>query len=174
MMKNKAKTKIVAIGFLGPSILTFVLILLFDYADIRIFEYLTVSILNKYMVGVNIAHYSPYPHFFSAAFLVSIALTPILIFHWWKIADAKNPQGLFHVFSPLKGMLFLLIAALLPIGLWSIPVDADTLKNTGRYSLVNIYSNSFLFYLMFLMPISFWSSLTAAYIKTLRELRIKN
>jgi len=164
-MKNKNKSAV--IGFLGPIILTCVLILLFDYADIKLFEYLTESILNNFTVGTNIANYAIYPKLFSAAFLTNISLIPLLILHWWPLVDAKNPKGYFRVVSLPKGSLFLLLAALLPIGLWCIPLEPEDIQNTGRYALINIYKSSFLFYLFFLMPICFWTSLLAGYIKTI-------
>ena len=165
--------KNVALGYLGPPILTFLLIHLFDYLDIRVFEYLSVNFLNKYTVGINIANYSLYPQFFSATLLVSLALIPLLILNGWLMADAKNPKGIFHILSPYKSVLLLIILAMLPILLWSIPVEPEDLENIERKSVVNIYSNSFLFYLNFLLPIYFLSSLTAAFIKTLIELKFK-
>jgi hypothetical protein len=169
--KTRATNQNMFLVFLGPSILTFVFFHLFKYTDVRIFEYLTEVILNQYTVGVNIALYSPYPKFFSAAFLGSIASIPILISYWWPIIDAENPKGLFYIFSPFKGFLVILIFPIFYIICWSISIDVGSLENVGRKSLVNIYTSSFLFYLMFLMPISFWSMLTAGYIKTLIELK---
>jgi hypothetical protein len=169
--KTRATNKNMFLVFLGPSILTFVLIHLFKYTDIKVLQELTDNFLNQYTVGINIARYSPYPDFFSTALLVSVALIPILIFYWWPIADGKNPKGLFYVLSPLKGGLFLLIIVMFYFFAWSLPVNEDALENVGRNSLVNIYTSSFLFYLMFLMPISFWSMLTSGYIKTLIELK---
>ncbi|PKG36979.1 hypothetical protein [Psychromonas sp. Urea-02u-13] len=170
-MKSKYQNKLIVIGFFGPSILAFVLLHLFNYVDIRIFEYLTVNILNQYTIGMNIANYSAYPEYFSAALLVNIASIPILIFHWWFVVDAKNPKGMFHVLSPIKGVLFLLIVPLLPIALWSFPIEPDDLEYVGRNSLVNIYTSSFFFYLMVLLPICFWSASIAGFVKTQIKLK---
>ncbi|MEW6996009.1 hypothetical protein AADZ84_17390 [Colwelliaceae bacterium MEBiC 14330] len=170
-MKTRATNKNMFLVFLGPSILSFVLIHLFKYAEVNILQELTDSFLSQYTVGVNIARYSPYPQFFSAALFVNVALIPILIFYWWPIADGKNPKGIFYVLSPLKGFLFLLITAMFYLIAWSLPVNVDPLENVGRHSLRNMYTSSFLFYLMFLMPISFWSMLISGYIKTLIEIK---
>jgi hypothetical protein len=170
-MKTRATNKNMFLVFLGPSILSFVLIHLFKYAEVNILQELTDSFLSQYTVGINIARYSPYPQFFSAALFVNVALIPILIFYWWPIADGKNPKGIFYVLSPLKGFLFLLITAMFYLIAWSLPVNVDPLENVGRHSLRNMYTSSFLFYLMFLMPISFWSMLISGYIKTLIEIK---